>query len=228
MSVGIHSPAAQRIECIEAAFKQALSTKRDCNRRDARPRDDPKKTQGNMDLIPQQAHRPETPESGFDESRTGTLLITAGAIGIVLLLLAGLECLPFRWEQLIRSNAPIWCLGSGALLVAGISRHWRVGHETHGWAPSRPGRRFENIIVYTRESCPLCDEGIELLGRYRRWLPPADEVNVDDDPRLLTQHGEWVPVVFIDGRPRFRGHINEVLLRRLIEGTPPHPKLRQR
>ena len=38
----------------------------------------------------------------------------------------------------------------------------------------------------------------------------------DNDPQLLAQYTDCVPVVLIDGKERFRGRIDEVLLRRLL------------
>jgi len=49
----------------------------------------------------------------------------------------------------------------------------------------------------------------------------AEQVDIDADPELRSQFDTCVPVISTDGRIRFRGRVNEVLLRRLIEGTPP-------
>jgi thioredoxin-like negative regulator of GroEL len=43
-------------------------------------------------------------------------------------------------------------------------------------------------------------------------------VDVDTDPRLAERFGQQVPVVVIDGRERFRGHVNPVLFARLLKG----------
>ena len=77
------------------------------------------------------------------------------------------------------------------------------------------------LTIYSRPGCHLCDEAVDLLEKYRRWLPPFELVNIDEDPQLVERFNEQVPVVECDGRIRFRGKVNEVLLRRLIEGTPP-------
>jgi len=42
------------------------------------------------------------------------------------------------------------------------------------------------------------------------------EVDVDSDSGLRSLHGEWVPVVEMGGKVRFRGRVNRVLLRRLL------------
>jgi len=43
-----------------------------------------------------------------------------------------------------------------------------------------------------------------------------DEIDVDQHPELKQQFDTCVPVVEIDGKVRFRGQVNEVLLLRLI------------
>lgn len=70
-----------------------------------------------------------------------------------------------------------------------------------------------STILYTREGCHLCDEALDVLRRH--GLSP-ELVDIDSDPQLVEQYTECVPVVVIDGRERFRGHVNEVLLRRIL------------
>jgi glutaredoxin len=74
-------------------------------------------------------------------------------------------------------------------------------------------------IVYTRKGCHLCDEAVELLRNF--GLQP-ELIDVDADPQLREQYNECVPVVWIDGKPRFRGRVNRVLLERIL-ATPPSP-----
>jgi glutaredoxin len=70
-----------------------------------------------------------------------------------------------------------------------------------------------NVVLYTRRGCHLCDEARELL-RAERIEPTL--VDVDTDPSLQERFGSVVPVVEIDGRIRFRGRIDPVLLRRIL------------
>jgi glutaredoxin len=81
-----------------------------------------------------------------------------------------------------------------------------------GWRRSAPQH---DVVLYTRVGCHLCDDAKAMLQRY---LPhcPIVEVDIDTDPELRKQYDIEVPVVQIDGQVRFRGRINEVLLRRLI------------
>jgi glutaredoxin len=73
-----------------------------------------------------------------------------------------------------------------------------------------------DTILYTRQGCHLCDDAREILVRH--GLTPRS-VDIDADPDLVAKYTECVPVVFIDGRERFRGCVNEVLLRRLLSGN---------
>ena len=44
-------------------------------------------------------------------------------------------------------------------------------------------------------------------------------VDIDRDGALAAKFGDSVPVVEIDGQIRFRGRIDEMLLRRLLSGS---------
>lgn len=67
--------------------------------------------------------------------------------------------------------------------------------------------------LYTRQGCHLCDDAHALLVRY--GLHP-DLIDIDADPVLRERYTECVPVVVINGRERFRGRVNELLLARLL------------
>jgi len=71
----------------------------------------------------------------------------------------------------------------------------------------------QDVILYTRRDCHLCEDAKAILLRF--GLTPR-EVDIDQDENLLRQFNECVPVVEIDGKIRFRGRINEVLLRRIL------------
>lgn len=69
------------------------------------------------------------------------------------------------------------------------------------------------VVLYTRQGCHLCDDACDVLVNH--GLSPQS-VDIDADPELVAKYTECVPVVVIDGRERFRGRINEVLLKRLL------------
>jgi predicted thioredoxin/glutaredoxin len=69
------------------------------------------------------------------------------------------------------------------------------------------------VKLYTRTGCHLCDDAYEVL--IRNGLLP-ESIDIDADPMLVERFTECVPVVEIDGKIRFRGRVNEVLLKRLL------------
>ena len=71
--------------------------------------------------------------------------------------------------------------------------------------------KSHDVILYTRQGCHLCDDALGLLRR--NGLSPRI-IDIDSDPELVARYDTCVPVVVIDGKERFRGHVNEVLLRR--------------
>ena len=73
-----------------------------------------------------------------------------------------------------------------------------------------------DVILYTRHGCHLCDDALALLRRH--GLTPR-EVDIDADPALRAKYDDCVPVVEINGRVRFRGRVDERLLRRLLDGA---------
>lgn len=76
------------------------------------------------------------------------------------------------------------------------------------------------VVLYTRSGCHLCDEAKKVLEKCREPFGLSlVEVDIDHDPALQAAYDCCVPVVEIDGRLRFRGHVNEVLLRRLLRGS---------
>ena len=71
------------------------------------------------------------------------------------------------------------------------------------------------IVLYTRNDCHLCDEAKAVLARFALSF---EEVDIDQDSVLVEQYDDCVPVVVIDGKQRFKGRVDEVLLRRLLRG----------
>lgn len=148
------------------------------------------------------------------------LLVT----GIVLVTLRGIELftrmpgLPPFWY----TNQPVWIAVGIVMAAIGFHLVWgRSMFAEAAWRPSVPGRRYRTATVYVRAGCHLCDEAFALLAAYEPWIPVATEIDIDADAKLAERFCTCVPVVMFDDKIRFRGKINEALLRRLIEGTPP-------
>jgi glutaredoxin len=80
---------------------------------------------------------------------------------------------------------------------------------------ARPDLHF---VLFTRQGCHLCDAARQLLvqakARYRFQLEIKD---VDAAPEWVAAYGACVPVVTVNGKVRFRGKVNEVLLQRLLD-----------
>lgn len=149
----------------------------------------------------------------------GTLLMYGG---VALLIIAGIDRaygIPFPLPDIYYANESFWPYIGIAVALVGFGMLKRsTGLQ---WQAAERGQRFDAVVVYTRQGCQLCDEAVALLQRYSRYLPGSIEVDIDDDPRLKERFNTCVPVVEFDGKIRFRGHVNEQLLRRLIEGTKP-------
>ncbi|MDX1964191.1 MAG: glutaredoxin family protein [Pirellulales bacterium] len=69
------------------------------------------------------------------------------------------------------------------------------------------------VALYTRRGCHLCDQALDLLQR--RGLT-VQLIDISQSEELTNQYGLQIPVVEIDGRVRFRGHVQPLLLQRLI------------
>jgi hypothetical protein len=90
------------------------------------------------------------------------------------------------------------------------------------WSKRRPAPanrlRHLQVVMFTRTRCHLCEQAWEELRRAQEHYGFAMEaIDVDRDPNLKARHGECVPVVTLGGKVRFRGGVNRVLLRRLLE-----------
>jgi glutaredoxin len=87
------------------------------------------------------------------------------------------------------------------------------------WLLSWWRRSLEHVevVLFTRRGCHLCEDAWQTLEAARRRhgfrLSVAD---VDSNPEWQRAYGEHVPVVTVNGRVRFRGRVNAVLLTRLL------------
>ena len=71
-------------------------------------------------------------------------------------------------------------------------------------------------IVYTRAGCHLCEVAEEVLTRHGLQ---CELIDVDSDPELQAKYDQCVPVVLINDQVRFRGRVNEMLLKRLLSAS---------
>jgi hypothetical protein len=85
------------------------------------------------------------------------------------------------------------------------------------WWRRPPQRQLLHVVMFTRKGCHLCETAWQRLkARQHVHGFRLDAVDVDGDPALAVRFGNEVPVVTMDGKVRFRGEVNEVLLDRLL------------
>jgi glutaredoxin len=118
-----------------------------------------------------------------------------------------MSCLEMHWPQVLTIPTITETYQETGQIVKHLSGFlvWRVTVDS---SPSE-------VLLYTRAGCHLCDDA---LGILRSHGLAVRTINIDDEPELKLKYDECVPVVVIDGRERFRGRIDEVLLRRLLRG----------
>jgi len=153
----------------------------------------------------------------------GSVLFVGGIILLIFALIAQSADfsipLPGFWYR----NERLWPFVGIVLSVTGYLLQQSQDSVSPSWSPSLPGQRFQRVVIYTREECHLCDVAKDTLHRFAEWLPRIEEIDIEDSEELKDRFGEAIPVVEIDGAERFRGTVSEMLLKRLIEGSPPLP-----
>ena len=151
----------------------------------------------------------------------GLVSLACGAALLFLVLLDSAYSLPWNLPRAWYLHRTLW----GALALALCVTGWRLQRQPFTgagrWKPAEPGRRFSRVVVYSRPECHLCDDAKAVLADYVEYLPRIEEVDIDSNPELQGRFGESIPVIEIDDEIRFRGRVEEMLLRRLIEATPP-------
>jgi glutaredoxin len=152
----------------------------------------------------------------------GTAALLLGVALIFLGLVAEMSGgVPFFMPRSWYVNRSLWYFLAMACFVGGGYLLKTQSMSSEHWEARQPGIRFRRVVIYTRTNCELCDDAMQLLDGYEKYLPDIQEINIETDQSLIERYGTCVPVVEIDEKVRFRGRLNEILLRRLIEGTPP-------
>lgn len=80
------------------------------------------------------------------------------------------------------------------------------------------------VILYSRQDCHLCDEARPVVERVAAAAGASwREIDIDhpgpQDPsaaELRAEHGDYVPVVIVDGVPQGFWHIDEQRLARAL------------
>ena len=151
----------------------------------------------------------------------GSIALFLGIGLLVLILLDAAYGLPWDMPQSWYVHRTLW--GAVALIFGAAGWVLQRGPNTHDahWKPATAGRRFRSLIVYSRTDCHLCDDAKAVLAEYLEYLPEITDINIDSDSELKRRFDTMVPVVEIDGQVRFHGQVDAILLRRIIEATPP-------
>lgn len=163
---------------------------------------------------PSPALQPEPPRSHVV---LGTIALVFGALLACLVFADSTGGVPFDMPRTWYTARSLWYL----LTLGAFAAAWVLlrGPRELPEPLTATGSPFRRLVFYTRSGCHLCDDAKAILLRYATVLPEIEEVDIDTAPQLVERFGECVPVVEIDGRVRFRGRVNEVLLRRLLEGA---------
>jgi glutaredoxin len=94
--------------------------------------------------------------------------------------------------------------------------------------PRRPGsvppelavrKTTAAITLLTRKNCPLCLVAKRVVeNAARRYRLAVEEVDIDDEPQeVLDRFKDEVPVVMVDGKRRFSGHVSPALLDTILK-----------
>ncbi len=74
------------------------------------------------------------------------------------------------------------------------------------------------VTVYSKPGCHLCEEAVRLLQRVQKQHPfELEEVNIQNNPALLAEYGEQIPVVMLNGTFLFEYAVDEARLRQLLK-----------
>jgi len=156
------------------------------------------------------------------QARFGTALMVLASVFAVLIFCdrtgAAMPTMPSIWYS---SRGVHLVVCGGLFLMAAILLQSPVS-ATQSDHDGRP--LFQSCRLYTRHDCHLCDRAMEVLLHFQDAFPMIEVIDIDDDPQLVRQFGESIPVVEIDGRVRFRGSVHPRLLRRLIDAAELHSR----
>lgn len=74
------------------------------------------------------------------------------------------------------------------------------------------------VTLYSKPGCHLCADAREALERVQKGQPfELEEINIEDEPGLLADYGEQIPVVLLNGTFLFEYAVDEARLRQLLK-----------
>lgn len=74
-----------------------------------------------------------------------------------------------------------------------------------------------DVEVFTRPGCGCCETALRklMLAAYDHEITVRSR-DISNDAALAARYGNDLPVVFFDGKLRFRREVNDVLLKKLL------------
>jgi hypothetical protein len=70
------------------------------------------------------------------------------------------------------------------------------------------------VTLFSRPGCHLCEDARAVIARVCADLGEGyDEISIDDDPALVEEYGEEIPVTLVDGRRHDFWRVDESRLR---------------
>lgn len=82
-------------------------------------------------------------------------------------------------------------------------------------------RTTPRVTMYGRPGCHLCELAAEVIARVCDDLGEEwEQVSIDDDPALLEEYGEEIPVTLVDGRRHDFWRVDETRLRAALARPP--------
>lgn len=82
---------------------------------------------------------------------------------------------------------------------------------------TRPRKR--HVTVLSRRGCHLCAEACAEVARIAADVGASwEERDITDDPELMADHADQVPVILVDGRPHDFWRVDETRLRAALAG----------
>jgi thiol-disulfide isomerase/thioredoxin len=74
------------------------------------------------------------------------------------------------------------------------------------------------VIVYVKPGCTLCEPLMRTVEKVRNDVEfSLEKVDISQDAQLMSKYGHEVPVVLINGRKAFKGHITEPAFKKRLK-----------
>jgi hypothetical protein len=180
--------------------------------------------QGGLSRRLAMAYRSRTREQEINDrfqAWLGTAMMVTASIFAVLIFADRMDMrlftMPAVWDT-SRGFHLFLCCGM-FFFAAILLRSQQQSHELESTTPL-----FKTCELLTRPGCELCDDAMSVLIAFQNVLPPITTIDITDNPQLTRQFGESIPVVMLNGRVRFRGEVDPLLMQRIVDAG----RIRQR